>query len=296
MRHFRLIPAMLIAASLFAACSSMPKTNATLEEARRDFQAAQSNPNVTSLAPLELKQASDALDSANGASAHRDSDEKINELAYVAKQKIATSQEVAKQKAAEMVVANAAKERDQIRLDQRTIEADKAKLNASVAKDQTRIAQNETADAQRKKEEAEARARQLEAQLNDLAAKKTERGFVMTFGDVLFNTDKAQLKPDGMRNVQKLAEILRQNPQRVVLIEGFTDSTGSAAHNQELSERRALSVSTALIDMGIGRDRITNRGYGAAYPVASNDTASGRQLDRRVEIVLSEDGGKVSPR
>lgn len=296
MRHFRHIPALLVAASLFAACSSMPRTNATLEEARSDFQTAQNDPKVSSLAPLELKQASDALDSANSAWAHRDSEEKINQLAYVAKQKIAISREAAKQKSAEMAVVNAAKERDQIRLDQRTNEADQAKLKAAIAQDQTRVAQSEAADAQRKKEEAEAHARQLEAQLNDLAAKKTERGFVMTFGDVLFNTDKAQLKPDGMRNVQKLAEILKQNPQRVVLIEGFTDSTGSAAHNQELAERRALSVSAALMEMGISRDRISIRGYGEAYPVASNDTASGRQLNRRVEIVLSEDGGKIAPR
>jgi outer membrane protein OmpA-like peptidoglycan-associated protein len=274
----------------------MPKTNAKLEEARSDFRAAQNNPNVNSLAPLELKQAGDALDTANGAWVKRDSEEKVSQLAYLAKQKIATSQEVARQKSAEMAVANAAKERDQIRLDQRTNEADKAKLNASIAQDQTRIAQNEAADAQGKKAEAEARSRQLEAQLSDLAAKKTERGFVMTFGDVLFNTDKAQLKPEGMRNIQKLSEILRQDAQRVVLIEGFTDSTGSAAHNQDLSERRALSVSTALIETGLSRDRITNRGYGAAYPVGSNDTASGRELNRRVEIVLSEEGGKISPR
>ena len=296
MRYFRHMPLLLIAAFLFSACSTMPRTNATLEDARSDFQAAQSDLRVTSLAPLELKQASDALDSANSAWAHRDSEKKINQLAYVAKQKIAISREAAKQKAAEMAVANAAKERDQIRLDQRTNEAEQAKLKAAIAQDQTRMAQSEAADAQRKKEEAEAHARQLEAQLNDLAAKKTERGFVMTFGDVLFNTDKAQLKPEGMRNVQKLAEILKQNPQRIVQVEGFTDSTGSAAHNQELSERRALSVSAALMEMGVSRDRISTRGYGEAYPVASNDNASGRQLNRRVEIVLSEDGAKIAPR
>jgi outer membrane protein OmpA-like peptidoglycan-associated protein len=296
MKQLRYIPVMLIATSLFAGCSSMPNTNARLEEARSDFQVAQSNITVATLAPLELKQASDALDSANVAWEHRDSDEKVNQLAYVAKQKIATSQEVAKQKASEMAVANAAKERDQIRLEQRTREADKAKLNAAIAQDQTRTAQMDTADAQRKQMEAEAHARQLEAQLSDLAAQKTARGIVVTFGDVLFSTDKAELKTEGMSNVQKLSEILKQNPQRVVLIEGFTDSTGSAAHNQELSERRAMSVSTALIEMGISRDRISTRGYGEAYPVANNDNASGRQINRRVEIVLSDDSGKIPPR
>ncbi len=296
MRYFRYFSLLLVTAFVLAACSTMPRTNSTLEDARSEFRYAQNDPQVRTLAALELKQASDALDSANSAWVQRESEEKINQLAYVAKQKVAIAREAAKQKAAEMAIANAAKERDQIRLDQRTFEANQAKLAAAIAQDQTRLAQSEAAEAQRNKEAAEARARQLEAQLNELAAKKTERGIVMTFGDVLFNTDQAQLKPDGLRNVQKLAEILKQNPQRVVLVEGFTDSTGSAAHNQSLSERRAIAVSAALMESGISRERISTRGYGEAYPVASNDNASGRQLNRRVEIVLSDDSGKIPPR
>ncbi len=81
-----------------------------------------------------------------------------------------------------------------------------------------------------------------------------------------------------------------------MLVEGFADSTGTAAHNQELSERRAGAVRTALEAMGIGRERVAVRGYGESYPVAANDTAENRQLNRRVEIVLSEDGGKVIAR
>ena len=296
MRYFRYFSLLLVTVSVFAACSTMPRTNSTLEDARSEFRYAQNDPQVRTLAALELRQASDALDSANNAWVQRESEEKINQLAYVAKQKVAIAREAAKQKAAEMAIANAAKERDQIRLDQRTFEANQAKLAAAIAQDQTRLAQSEAAEAQRNKEAAEARARQLEAQLNELAAKKTERGIVMTFGDVLFNTDQAQLKSDGLRNVQKLAEILKQNPQRVVLVEGFTDSTGSAAHNQSLSERRAIAVSAALMESGISRERISTRGYGEAYPVASNDNASGRQLNRRVEIVLSDDSGKIPPR
>lgn len=136
----------------------------------------------------------------------------------------------------------------------------------------------------------------MEAQLADLAAKKTDRGMVITLGDVLFGTDMARLTPDGMRTVQKLADILQQNPQRTVLIEGFTDSTGSTAHNQELSERRTTAVRNALQELSVSGDRIAMRGYGEAYPVASNDTAQSRQLNRRVEIVLSEAGGKIAPR
>jgi outer membrane protein OmpA-like peptidoglycan-associated protein len=119
---------------------------------------------------------------------------------------------------------------------------------------------------------------------------------VITLGDVLFGTDLARLNPEGIRTAQKLANVLQQNPQRTVLVEGFADSTGTAAHNQDLSERRATAVRTALQDMGVTRDRVAIRGYGEAYPVAANDTNANRQLNRRVEIVLSDDTGKVIAR
>ena len=151
-------------------------------------------------------------------------------------------------------------------------------------------------DARRQAEAAQGRATQLEARLREMEAKQTERGMVVTLGDVLFDTDEAQLKSGGVRNVQRLAEFFKEYPQRTVMIEGFTDSTGSDGHNQRLSERRAESVRTALLDMGMGADRISSRGYGRSYPVAGNDTAVGRQMNRRVEVVVSDDNGKIVPR
>ena len=282
-------PALLSIAILVGACSSIPKTTSLLDQARGDYVAAQNNPKVASYAQLEMQQASAALEQANAAANHADSTEKIDKLAYLAKQKIALTQEVAKQKSAEADIASAGKERNQILLAQRTNEADQAKMSAEQSKLAAQVAQGET-------QEAQARAAQLEAQLADLAAKKTERGMVITLGDVLFGTDMARLTPNGMRTAQKLADILQQNPQRTVLIEGFTDSTGGAAHNQELSERRAAAVRNALQELGVASERVAIRGYGEAYPVAPNNTAQNRQLNRRVEIVLSDVGGKVAPR
>ncbi|MDO9561865.1 MAG: OmpA family protein, partial [Bradyrhizobium sp.] len=135
-----------------------------------------------------------------------------------------------------------------------------------------------------------------EQQLKELDAKKTERGMVITLGDVLFAVNRAQLSAGGVRNVQKLADFLNQYPQRKVLIEGHTDSTGSRSINQPLSEQRAEAVRSALAGMGISGDRIETRGYAEAYPVASNNTAAGRQLNRRVEIILSDDSGTIVPR
>lgn len=294
-KNYRL-PALLTIAALIGACSSMPASTSLLDQTRSDYAAAQGNPKTAIYAPLEMKQASDAMENANAAARANDSEEKIDRLAYLAKQKIALTQEVAKQKSAEADVANSAKERDQMLLNQRTIEADQARASAENARIATRIAKGDAAEAQRQTAEAQARTASLEAQLADLAAKKTARGIVITLGDVLFATDQAQLNADGIRTAQKLASVLQQHPQRSVLIEGFTDSTGSTAHNQELSERRAGAVRNVLTDMGVARERVAMRGYGEAFPIAANDTNQSRQLNRRVEIYISDNNGQIAPR
>lgn len=296
-------PALIAIAVFVAACSSTPTTTSLLDQTRGDYMAAQNNPAVATFAQAEFRQASVALERANTAAANKESLDTIDKLAYLAKQSIATAQEVAKRKAAEAEVAKAGGQRDQIRLEVRTQEANKAKQDAQMAQQQAQAAQMQAQNAQAQAQSAEAatrdaqaRAAALEAQLADLAAKKTERGMVITLGDVLFGTDQARLTPDGTRTARKLADVLTNNPQRTVLIEGFTDSTGSSAHNLELSQRRAEAVRNALLEMGIARERIATRGYGAAYPVAGNASAADRQLNRRVEIVLSEEGAAIPAR
>lgn len=272
----------LVAALVLAGCSTLPEKNARLEEAHSDYSMAQSNPHVATYAGGELKQAGDALNKANEAWSKNEDTAQVDQLAYLAKQRIAITQEAASLKAAEAATANAGADRSDARLTARTNEADTAQRRA---------------DSQRwRAQNAEARSDQLEAQLKELQAKKTDRGTMIALGDVLFDTDKAQIKSGGMHNVQKLADVLKQYPDRNVLIEGFTDNTGSDSHNQELSDRRANAVRTSLLDMGISNDRVTGRGYGKNFPVAGNVTSAGRQLNRRVEVTISNGNGQVPPR
>ncbi|MGV8321401.1 OmpA family protein, partial [Pseudomonas aeruginosa] len=112
----------------------------------------------------------------------------------------------------------------------------------------------------------------------------------------LFDLDKSDLKPGAMRNIQQLAEFLQQNPERQVIVEGYTDSTGSSNYNQRLSERRADSVRMSLLSRCISPERVATRGYGKEYPVASNGTSSGRAMNRRVEVTISNDAKPVAPR
>ncbi|MGJ7918375.1 OmpA family protein [Massilia sp. LXY-6] len=288
---------------LLSACSTVPTTTATLDEARADYVAASNNPQVSSYAPVEFRQASEALDRANQAAAKRDSLDTIDRLAYVAKQRIATAQEVAKAKSAEAEIADASRQRDRVQLEARTAEAERAKREAAAANAQAASAQQQAQDAQAQAAAAQQQAAQLaqhtarlEVMLAELHAQKTERGMVVTIGDVLFATDRAELTPNGMATVRKLAEVMMQNPDRTVLVEGFTDSTGSSSHNKDLSERRAQSVAMALTSLGVPRERVATRGYGEMYPVAPNDSAANRQLNRRVEIVLSNENAPIPPR
>ena len=296
MTKLRILPAAVAVAIVLSACSSAPITTSELDGARGDFVAAQSNPAVAANAPVEFKAAADALDRANAAAAQKESLADIDKLAYLAKQKIAVAQEVTKQRQAEANVAQAGRQRDEVRLEARTAEADKARTAAERAKAEADAARQQADAAAASARDELAKAAALQQQLNDLQAKQTDRGLVITLNDVLFNVDKAELSAEGMRTAQKLADVLAQEPKSMVLIEGFTDSTGSSSHNLDLSQRRADAVRQALVGMGVPSNKISTKGYGAAFPVAGNNDAASRQLNRRVEIVLSQNGAPITNR
>lgn len=134
----------------------------------------------------------------------------------------------------------------------------------------------------------------LEAQLADLKVQKTERGLVLTLGDVLFDTSQATLKPASHGTLDRLATALRENSGRKVLIEGHTDNVGSDESNQGLSERRAQSVQSALMQRDVARSQMSAIGKGENFPIASNDSADGRQSNRRVELIFTEEQARVA--
>ncbi|HEY8539163.1 MAG TPA: OmpA family protein, partial [Steroidobacteraceae bacterium] len=167
-----------------------------------------------------------------------------------------------------------------------------AERQAVLLQSREREAQTRAAEAERRAQEAREatlRAQTLEQELADLKAKKTDRGVVLTLGDVLFETGRANLQPGAYPTIDRLASALKEAPGRTVLIEGHTDSVGSAEFNQRLSENRAESVQRALLERGVASNQITTVGKGETTPIASNDSAGGRQQNRRVEMIFQED-------
>lgn len=284
----KLISAISLALTM-AACASAPLTNAALENARSAVRAAESDPNVSKYAALDLHTARGELDEAEAAAAARD-ERGIAQPAYLATQTAHLAQLRASAKANDARVAAGRAERDQIQLNARTKEVDSAVL----ARDQ---ATQKAANADAALNQATQQTSALQAELDALKAKPTDRGLVLTLGDVLFDTGKADLNPGAGRNLDQLVQFLTDHPERHVEIDGYTDSVGTDSFNLDLSQRRADAVRSVLVNRGIDSARIVSRGYGKDYSVASNADSGGRQLNRRVEIVIGGvDGAPVAAR
>lgn len=313
------------AAVLLAACVTVPVTSPALDEARTLYDRAAGDAYAARSAPLELRSAQQALTQAEAALKSGDDMATVEHYAYLARQRSATALQAGEIAKAEQAVAASASERNRILMQARSREAEQALLRAEkerAAAERDRMqaqassadaeaarqaaerermqAQASSADAEaaRKAAEAqlaaaqsaEAKAARLQRQLTELEAKQTERGMVLTLGDVLFDTGKAELNPGAFGPIDRLATFMRENPERTLVVEGYTDSVGSDAYNLSLSQRRADAVRAALLERGIDGSRITTSGMGKANPVAGNDTAAGRQRNRRVEIVISSTG------
>jgi outer membrane protein OmpA-like peptidoglycan-associated protein len=291
-------PAALAAAAVLvvlAGCAGAPvANNASLEDARASYRAVSADPQAQLRAPVELAVAERTLAEAERLWRANAPADLVAHQSYLATQRSRIALTTAQYRKAESAVATSGEQRNSILLRAREQEAESAKSQARAAEqaraeDEIRaeqVARTTQAQAAKSPDLGSELAR-LKAQISGLKAEQTERGWVLTLrNDVLFDSGSATLKPGARRALDNLAQFMNRYPDREIAIEGFTDSVGAHDANRRLSENRAAAVKNALVARGIEPSRIDARGYGPAFPVASNETPTGRQLNRRVEIVI----------
>jgi outer membrane protein OmpA-like peptidoglycan-associated protein len=283
-----------------AGCATVPERDLVLENARVVVYAARNDPQVVSYAPEELRVAIVTLGQADDLALHGGSVSEVDRLALAANQRAEFAQRVARTRSAEAALAAQQA-------------AASAQVQADLSRRQAEAAQLQAAAAQRQAEEAQRQAAAIQLQtlpppvlpppvvvaippdqIADLPALPSSRGLIVTLNDTMFYPGSAELQARGQYTVERLAAFLNTHPERTVAIEGFADTGGYAG--RKLSEDRARTVQAALVTLGVDPRRTVARGYGRDYPIASNDTAAGRQMNRRVEIVVSDRGGVIIPR
>ncbi|MGM0631599.1 MAG: OmpA family protein [Pseudomonadota bacterium] len=315
---------LLFATLVMAACASAPESPRGAADVRDRLTALQNDPNVADHARVELREAEAAVVIAE--QSLPDADMELGEhRVYMADQAVSIAEAMAATRYAEVQRVRLGEEREALRLQARTREADRARGDASRARsdasrardaasrarDAATRARTETEQARRDaiqaRDEAvrargEADAAQSSAaemtaaaareaadyqrRIDELQAEVTDRGLVLTLGDVLFETGSAELQGGVNTNLDNLVGFLNQYPERRVQIEGHTDNVGDVQYNQGLSRQRADSVGAYLMLQGITSQRLSTSGIGMDRPVATNGTATGRQQNRRVEIII----------
>jgi outer membrane protein OmpA-like peptidoglycan-associated protein len=250
--------------ALLAACASAPQRSSELDAARAKVEQLGQEPLAQQAAAEDLQTGRRWLQQGEQALQQKRPMSEVDHYAYLARRSAEAGEARVQEAQAKQQLAAAQSQREAILLQARAHE--------------TQIAKSQLAETQQ--------------QLADLQAKQTERGMVLTLGDVLFDTGQSALKPGATLTLDRLASFMTANPQTKVRIEGHTDSSGSRELNQTLSQQRADAVRAALISRGISADRVSAFGRGEDFPVATNSTSSGRQQNRRVEIVFSDPSGR----
>jgi outer membrane protein OmpA-like peptidoglycan-associated protein len=255
----------LASTALLAGCANSQLSEKSLEQARVQFQAVKEDSAVLRSAPKDVIRAGESLARAERLSNYWGSSDDVLQYSYLSQR-----------------YSEIAREHSNLALNQERL-----------AKQQMERERLQLAMREARLLNVQEQSKWLEQQMVSLATNETERGLVLTLGDVLFDSGEADLKPAANRTVLKLVQFLQLNPRRVVRIEGYTDAEGDREQNLQLSRDRAQAVADALTDLGVDEKRVQVQGYGEAYPISDNASSLGRAQNRRVEIVFSDEKGQL---
>lgn len=324
---FKLFPFIALAVFL-TACASAPKKDLALERVRSQLDALKADEELAGYAALALGEAERALriaEQAAGDETYRFhlvymADRRIQVARAMAQREqleqtldeLNARRNAMMVKASQLEIENARAEAAQARMmfaasseeaERQRREKEEAQQKGAQSARSAEMAIEEAAQARRLAEssaseldlarrEAELASQQvntLKRQLENLQLRQTESGVVVTLGDVLFATGQTALLDSAKASLEEVVDLLQTEPDKLIRIEGHTDSVGSSESNLKLSEQRAASVRAALIELGVAESRVTSIGLGEDFPIASNDDEEGRARNRRVDVILLDD-------
>jgi outer membrane protein OmpA-like peptidoglycan-associated protein len=314
-----------VALLALAACTTAPKKDLALEQVRTQLDELKANEDLAGYAPLALGEAERALrqaETATGNDTYRIhliymADRRIQVARAVAQREQLEEELVRLGEERNDLLVRAS----QMEAERARFEAEQARLISETQAEDARRAREEAAQAaqreaesQRNAEQAQVEAQQAKAlaassvtaaelarreaelaveqantlrrQLENLQLRQTESGVVVTLGDVLFETGETDLRSEAMDSLVEVVDLLQSEPDKLIRIEGHTDSTGNEEANLRISQQRADAVLEALVSLGVEADRVTSIGMGQDFPIASNDTEEGRAQNRRVDVIL----------
>lgn len=286
-RQYVVLSVVTVASMMGIGCGAK-QPPAALERARIAYTQAEQKPQVAANAPTALQEAQQALNRAETAWEKDRGETEVSHLASLTEHRVEIAEAIAERELAEADHQSLIREREVILREAREREAEQARIEAERAQVDANQARLQAELALADRQAATTQIETLKRQLGALQAKtqETERGTILTLDSVLFETNEAALKSGALQNLYPLVTFLRDNPKRTIKIEGHTDNVGDEDYNLALSQRRAESVRSFLVQNGVEPKRIIARGYGESAPVAPNDTAAGRQQNRRVELVF----------
>ena len=312
MNSMKKLGVLATATLLLAACATSARIPEGAVVARQNLTQLKGDSQLTGLAPVEIQAAELAVVAAEQPERGQ---ELSNHLVLIAERKVETARLWAQSRYFEKQREELNKDSEQARLDARTQEAELARQQTRSAQNDTAIARNQASaarndaavarndatraqgaaavardqasSAQRDADEARMETEQLARLITELNARNTDRGLVVTLGDVLFATGESTIVGANNSNLSRLAVFLNEYEDRTVTIEGHTDSVGAESSNMSLSQSRADSVKNYLVREGIAGSRLSAMGLGEGSPISNNATATGRQQNRRVEVIIA---------
>jgi outer membrane protein OmpA-like peptidoglycan-associated protein len=325
MKHWGRAVSACLAILFLVGCSTAPKKDLALERVRAQLEQLESDQDLTGLAPLAVGEAERALRTAEQATGNEVyrvhlvymADRRIQIARAIAEREqlnrvydeltrahsdmlvrasqLETERARAEAEQARLMFAASAEDAERQRREKelaqqkRAESAREAAMAMEEAAQARRLAESRASEVELARREADLAAQQVDTlrqQLENLQLRQTESGVVVTLGDVLFETGQTELLESARSSLVEVVDLLQSEPDKLIRIEGHTDSVGSAQANLELSEMRADAVRLALIDLGVASERITSIGLGEDFPIASNESEEGRSRNRRVDVIL----------